>query len=152
MTRRVLPIGLLLLAATSALAACGEDKEENFKKEFRPLNGKIVDLGRDVGAAVTGASGKADRQIKQEFGGLARRTETLRKQVDELEPPDDVEDRKQGLVEAMGDARDALREIERAAGESDPPAARRATIKLVAASDDLRAQRRSLARATGASQ
>ena len=150
--RRVLPIALLLLAAALALAACGEDKEETFKKEFRPLNAKIVDLGRDVGAAVTGASGKSDRQIQQEFAGLARRTDSLRKQVNELEPPNELADRKRGLVEAMGDAHDALREIERAAGDSDPQAARRATIQLVAASDDLRTQRRSLARATGAKQ
>src|SRR3712207_7850034 len=45
----------------------------------------------------------------------------------ELEPPDELSDDKRDLVESMGDARDALTEIGRAAGDSDPQAARRAT-------------------------
>ncbi len=49
----------------------------------------------------------------------------------------------------MGDARDALGELEKAAGAGDPQAARRATIQLVAASQGLRSKRRKLARATG---
>jgi len=47
----------------------------------------------------------------------------------------------------MGDARDALGQIASAARKSDPQAARRATIQLVAASGDLRSARLRLARA-----
>ena len=148
MARRLLALALSLLAAI-ALTACGEDKEETFKREYRPVNTKILALVRDVGRSVTGASGKSDRQIQQEFAALARRTGALRKDLEALDPPDDLAGDRKDLVEAMGDARDALREIERAAGEGDPQAARRATIQLVAASQDLRSQRRDLARATG---
>ena len=149
LARRVLPLLALLLAFAPTLAACGDD-EETFKKEFKPVNARILALGRDVARAVSDASRKSDRQIEQQFGGLAKRTGTLQKQVDALEPPDDLADEQKNLGDAMGDARDALGDIEKAAGDGNPQAARRATIKLVAASTDLRAQRRRLARATGA--
>ena len=142
----------VLLAAGLALAGCGEDKQETFRKEFRPLNLRILALGRDVGQAVTGASGKSDRQIEQQFGALAKRTGSLQKDVGELDPPDDLSEDRQDLAEAMGDARTALSDIQRAAGDSDPRAARRATIQLVAASNSLRSERRNLARAAGAKQ
>jgi hypothetical protein len=142
----------LLIAAVPGLVACGEDEEETFREEFRPLNDRIVELGGDVDKAVTGASGKSDQQIEQEFGRLARRTGAVRTDLGELEPPDDLADDQQDLVEALGDARDALNEIEQAAGEGDPQAARRATIQLVAASSDVGSERRRLARATGAKQ
>jgi hypothetical protein len=139
-----------LLALALPLAACGEDKTETFNKEFKPLNAKIVALGRDVGAAVNGASGKSDRQIQQEFGSLARRTTTLQKSVNRIEAPDELSGDKKDLVDAMGDARDSLAEIEKAAGSSDPQGARRATIQLVSASQDLRSSRLKLVRKTGA--
>lgn len=153
MRRRFHPHALLLLLALALpLAACGADKRETFKKEFKPLDAKVLTLGRDVGASVTGASGKSDRQIQQRFGSLSRRTGTLQKDVNRLEAPDDLARDKKDLVDAMGNARDALADIEKAAGAGDPQAARRATIQLVAASQDLRSERRKLARATGAKQ
>jgi hypothetical protein len=102
-----------------------------------------------VGTSVTRASGKSDRQIEETFGALATRTGTLRKQVDALDPPDNLKGDRQDLVDSMADARDSLRQISSAARKSDPQAARRATIRLVAASDDLRSARLRLARAAG---
>jgi hypothetical protein len=141
-----------LLAFALPIAACGENKAATFKKEFRPLSAKIVALGRDVGTAVNGASGKSDREIQQRFSSLSRRTGALQKDVNRLDPPDNLKGDKKGLVDAMGDARDALADIQKAAGASDPQAARRATIQLVAASQSLRSARLKLARATGAKQ
>jgi hypothetical protein len=141
-----------LLALALPLAACGEDKTATFKKEFKPLNAEILVLGREVGSSINGASGKSDRQIEQQFSSLSGKTGTLQKDVNRLEPPDDLADAKQGLVDSMGDTRDALHDISKAAGAGDPQAARRATIQLVASSEDLRSHRRKLARATGAKQ
>jgi hypothetical protein len=139
----------LLLAATFLVVGCGGSDSKTFRGDFRPLNARIVKLGRDVSASVTGASGKSDRQIEQAFGALATRTGTLRKQVDALDPPDNLKADRQDLADSMGDARDALGQISSAARKSDPQAARRATIQLVAASDDLRSARLRLARAAG---
>ncbi|HEY8771114.1 MAG TPA: hypothetical protein VIM03_11265 [Thermoleophilaceae bacterium] len=146
MPRRVHVLALLLAAAL-LVVGCGGSDSKTFRQDFRPLNARIVKLGRDVGASVTGASGKSDRQIEQTFGALATRTGSLRKQVDALDPPDNLKGDRQDLVDSMGDARDALGQIASAARKSDPQAARRATIQLVAASGDLRSARLRLARA-----
>jgi hypothetical protein len=140
---------LLLVSATGLLlGGCGEDKAKTFKLDFRPLNAKIVALGRDVGTAVTGASGRSDVQIQTEFAALAKRTGTLRKQVDDLDPPDELKDDTGDLVSAMGSAQKSLNQISAAAKKHDPDAARRATIQLVADSDELRSSRRRVAEAT----
>jgi hypothetical protein len=148
--RRVQPL-VLLLAAALLLGACGEDKAKTFRQDFRPLNAKILGLGRDVGSAVTGASGKSDSQIQAEFAALAKRTGSLRTQVDDLDPPDDLKKDEDDLVAAMGDAQKSLNQISAAAKRHDPDAARRGTIQLVAASDDLRSSRRRLAEASRSS-
>jgi hypothetical protein len=147
LARRVQVLALLLAAAL-LVGGCGEDKSKTFREDFKPLNVKILALGRGVGAAVTGASGKSDRQIQEEFAALGKRTGSLRTQVDELDPPDDLKQDNDDLVAAMGDAQKALDQIAAAAKKGDPDAARRATIQLVAASDDLRSSRRRLASKT----
>jgi hypothetical protein len=141
----------LALAAVLLLAGCGEDKSKTFTKDFRPVNARIVVLGRDVGSAVTGASGKSDRQIQTSFAALGKRITALRKQVDALDPPGKWENDRNDLSESMNDAGKALNGIAAAAAKGDPQAARRATIQLVSASDDLRSSRLRLARASGVS-
>jgi hypothetical protein len=150
LARRV-QVLLVALAAMLLVAGCGDDKSKTFTKDFRPINARIVVLGRDVGAAVTGASGKSDRQIQTTFGALGKRITVLRTQVDKLDPPGKWENDRNNLSEAMNDAGKALNAIAAAAGKGDPQAARRATIQLVAASDDLRSSRLRLARASGVS-
>jgi hypothetical protein len=136
------------LALMLGLAACGEDQEETYSKAFRPLNERILDLGEQVGDAINGASGKSDQQIEAEFGRLAQRTGDVAKDVDALEPPDDLKRTNDDLVAALRVARDDLGGIEKAADESDAQAARRATIELGSASKDLSTARRKLERAT----
>ena len=147
---RSAPALALLLTAALVAAGCGKDKAETFKKDFRPLDAKVVTLGTDVGKAVRGASGKSDRQLQQQFSGLAGRTASLRRQVDKLDAPDKLKSDQGDMVDSMGDAGKALGDISKAAGASNPQAARRATIQLVAASQTLRSARDRLARATGA--
>jgi hypothetical protein len=139
------------LAVVPAVSACGEDEQEAFSKDFRPLNKRIVDLGEQVATAVNEASKKTDQQIEDEFGRLAQRTGEVQQDVDELEPPDNLKAAKKDLVEAMGDAQQSLRDIEKAAGDSDPQAARSATIELISSSRDLGDARSKLERATRSS-
>jgi hypothetical protein len=136
----------LALAALLLVAGCGDSKSETFTKDFRPINARIVALGRDVGAAVTGASGKSDHQIQDTFTALGKRATALRKQVDQLDPPSKWKKDRDELSVAMNDAAKALDAIAAAAAKGDPQAARRATIQLVAASGDLRSSRQRLAR------
>ena len=147
MTRALLAAAVVL-AVLPVLAACGEDKEATFAEDYRPLNKQILALGSDVGEAISGARGKDNEALADEFGKLAQRTGELSQKVDELEPPDDLTASTDDLVESMGDAQDALRDIEKAAGDNDPPAARKATIQLVTSSKDLSESRRKLESAT----
>ena len=132
------------------VAACGEDEEEAFKKDFAPLNDKILSLGSEVGRAIRDASGKTDTQLERQFGQFAQRLGALQQDVDELEPPADLRSDQEALVEAMGDVQNDLEGIERAADGNDPRSAASATRDLISDSEDLRNARRALARATGA--
>ena len=145
-------LAILMVAATALLSACGEDKAETYKKDFKPVNQEILDLGESVGKAVQGASGKSDAALAKEFGDLAERTGKLQQEVDELEPPDDLTAPQEDLTQAMGDAQDALEGIEKAAGENDANSARESAEQLVKASEDLRDSRRKIAKETGAKQ
>lgn len=140
---------MLTVTLLAALASgCGGDKDAEFRKEYRPLDTRVERLEGDISRSISGASGKSDTQIESQFNDLSKRTAALKKDVDALEPPDELSADADSLVEAMGDAEVALRDIGKAAGDSDAPAARRATIQLVAASGDLRDSRRTLERAS----
>jgi hypothetical protein len=141
-------VAVLALAAPLALAACGESDEEAFNKDFRGVNTRIVALGKDVGTTVNGATRKKDTQIEDEFGELSQRAGELAQDLDELEPPDKLKATKEALVKSLGDAEDSLGAIEQAAAKHDADAARKATIQLVGAADDLRDSREKLERAT----
>ena len=145
---RCLLAAVLVVALASFVSACGEDERDTFARDFRSLDRRIAALGSDVGRSVREASGKSDEQLEDEFGKLAQRTGELAQQVDELDPPDDLRPQADDLNESLGDAQDALRDIQEAAAESDPTAARKATIQLVGASQDLRDSRRALQRET----
>jgi hypothetical protein len=140
-------VTLLILALFGA--GCGQAKEEKFKDGFKPLNGKIVALGGEVGTAVSRASASSDKSIARQFGGYAQRVGDIRKDLDDLDPPDDLKKDKESLVQALGDAAAALRGIERAANTGSKEAARRATLQLVPASEHIRRARLRLARKTG---
>ena len=138
---------MLAVAASLAFAACGESDEEAFNKAFRGVDARIVVLGKDLGESVDGASRK-DRQIEDEFGKLSQRAGQLARDVDKLEPPEELKATKEALAESLGDTEDALGDIEQAAAEHDARAARMATIQLLAAARDLRDSRQKLVRAT----
>ena len=144
---RALCTAVLAVAASLALAACGESDEEAFNKDFRGVDARIVVLGKDLGESVDGASRK-DRQIEDEFGKLSQRAGQLARDVDKLEPPEELKATKEALAESLGDTEDALGDIEQAAAKHDARAARMATIQLVAAARHLRDSRQKLVRAT----
>jgi hypothetical protein len=140
------PVFLLLAAAL--IAGCGGASKDDYSADFRPLNKKIVALGDKIGKGAAKASGQSDREIEKEFGGYAKETSALRGELDDLDPPDDLESDHEKLGSALGDAEHALSGIENAAQEHDAQAARSSTLDLVQASRNLRAARRRLERAT----
>lgn len=149
MLRRAAAPAVLLLLAVS-LVACGKSTEEEYADGFKPLNDKILTLGRDVGRTISRASSKSDKQLEQEFGAYAERMGDLQQQVDDLEPPEDLKADQEQLVQAMGDLQGDLEDIEKAAGNSSASGARAATVELFRDSASLANARRKIARATGA--
>jgi hypothetical protein len=149
LARRLLAFAALLgVAAIGLGAGCGEDEREAYMEDVRPLNRQIGSLGEYTGTAVEGAERRTDQQIESQFGQIADELRRLRGELEELDPPDDLEPVQDEVAEAMRAVENALRGIERAAASGDPDAARRSTVELLRTSEDLRGARRKLARET----
>jgi hypothetical protein len=127
--------------------SCGGGEEDDYKEEFPAVSQKIVSLGEQVGDAIETAGESTDQELAQDFDNFADELGELRKQLDELEPPEDLAEEHDELLAAMAAVRRSLGEIADAAGESDADAARDATVQFVERSSDLREARRALARA-----
>jgi uncharacterized membrane protein YccC len=134
-----------VLAAAVLGAGCGEDQQEAFAEDFRPVNRELVSLGEEVDRSIEGAERRTDAQIERQFADFADQLEELRGEVEGLDAPDDLADAQDELVEAMRAAEQALRGIEEAAADGDADAARDSTIDLVRASEALREARRRVA-------
>jgi hypothetical protein len=142
--------GAALVGALAIMlgAGCGEDQRDAYVEDFRPLSRQIASLGQFTGDAVQTAERKSDAQIEDQFRQIADELARLRGELEALEPPDDLADDQRAMAEAMRGVEEALRGIQRAAGQSDPRAARRQTIELIQASEDLRDARGRLNQAT----
>jgi predicted nucleic acid-binding Zn-ribbon protein len=137
---------VLSLAVAALGVGCGEDQREAYGDDFRPLSRDLVALGDQVGRSIQGAEGRSDAQLEREFDELANKLGGLRRELEGLDPPDELAGTQKELVEAMRAVEAALRGIEQAAAGGDPEAARQSTIELVRASEDLGGARRKLAR------
>lgn len=135
------------MLALAPVAGCGSSGKNEYGKDFRPVNDRLVQLGEKVGRSASSATGKSDREIEREFGGYADQVALLRRQFDDLDPPGGLKADQQDLSSALGDAGHALNGIENAAREHSPDGARRSTLALVQASRKLRAARLRLVRA-----
>jgi hypothetical protein len=143
--RRLTVITAALLAAL-ALVACGGDDNGQYKEDVQSVSRELVALGSEVGKAIQTAADSSDQQLAKQFDDFAGRLGDIRKELQALEPPDDLADQQDELVAATGEVRGSLEDIADAAKESDVDAARQAAQELVQRSADLRDARRSLAR------
>jgi methyl-accepting chemotaxis protein len=134
-------------AAALALGACGGDgSEDEYKDDFRPFNERLVGLGQQVGDTIEGAGESTDQQLADDFDDFAQQLGDLRGELEDLDPPDDLDEEHDELVEVMGEVRGSVEDIAKAADEQDPDAARTATEELVQQSSELRDVRERLAR------
>jgi hypothetical protein len=141
-----MPCVLVALAFTSG---CGKSKEEKYRDQVGPLNGKIESLVRGVGRAARVASKSSDKQIQGEFGGFAQRAGALQQSVSGLHPPNDVKLEQRTLVRALGSSQAALSAVGKAAGRNSVTNARAATLALVVTTVRLDQARVRWARAAG---
>ena len=146
-------IVLVLAVIALPVAGCGDDGDsssDEYAKGFKPVNQRILDLGQKVGGSIQSARTKSDKRIAREFGSHARQLGEIRRDLQALEPPSDLKATHDQLVQALGETRGTLEDIENAAKKSDADAASTATRRLTETSKDLRRARLKLARETGA--
>jgi hypothetical protein len=145
--RRPTALVALVLVVLGAAACGGGDDDDGYADDFQRVSQRIVSLGEEVGQAIETAGESSDRELADQFGGFADELRAMRQDLEELEPPDDLADKHDELVAAIGPVQASLGDIAEAAEQSDPDAARQATIDLVEQSTELRDARRALARA-----
>ena len=145
MSSRATAVAAALLAALG-LVACGGDDDGQYKDDFRSVSREIVALGSDVGKAIQTAADSSDQKLARQFDDFASQLGDIRKELEDLDPPDDLADQQDELVAAIDQVRGSLEDIAAAAKQSDVDAAREAAQELVQRSADLRDARRSLAR------
>jgi ABC-type transporter Mla subunit MlaD len=131
-----------------AVAGCGgKSTDEAYKDDYPPLSRKIVALGGEVGRSIQNAGNSTNQQLADAFGNYAQRLGDLKQQVDDLDPPKDLDDEQAALVSALDDVQGDLKDISDAASKGDPKAARAATVQLIKDSPKLASARRALNRA-----
>ena len=145
---------LALLTAGAFVAGCGGDDkksdEADFSTEFKTINDRILDLGEQVGQAVSNAANSTDEELSRQFGTFADQLQEQRDALDGLEPPPESQKATDDLSAAMDRVIGDLKAISNAAGSNNPAGAQAATRALVRNSPALRDARRTLARQTGA--
>jgi hypothetical protein len=145
-------LSVLLALALLVVAGCGSDSggttsKSDYKKDLAPVNKKLVALGNEVGSGVSGASGKTNSEIEDTFGGFADRLDSIRSDLDDLNPPSDIKDEQDKLVDAMAAVGKSLSGIEAAAKKGNANAARDATRDLIKSAAGLKTARAALLKA-----
>jgi hypothetical protein len=132
MDRRLVALILGLLAA-----GCGGSDREDYEKDYRPLDRKLVRLGDDVGQTIATAPQTPDRDLARKLGELADRTGDFERELDDLDPPDDLQPDHERLVASVGKAEDGLERVEKAVAAGNRQGAGEATVRLVETSREL---------------
>jgi hypothetical protein len=144
------PAAFLAALALAAAGCGGGGDEDGYADDFKPVNARIVALGGEVGDSVSGARQKSNEELSREFAGFADELGRIRRDLDALDPPDDLRHMQETLLAAMDRVQGDLEDIGDAAGSGDARAAGSASRDLVVHSLSLRDSRRALARESGA--
>ena len=150
MTRLPAVVLSLAVLAGVALAGCGDSDKDKFIDDYKPLNDRLLDVGRDLGKGLQTAGSKSNKQLAEQFAGFALRLDAVGKSIRRLETPGDLEDESSALTSRIDATVKNLKEISGAAATGDPQAAAAATVELGTNSSGLNRAQNKLAKATGA--
>lgn len=148
--RSALPLALLIALAAFASPGCGEDEKDKFVEDYRPLNDRLLQVGKDLGKGLQTAEGKSNKALSEQFAAFALRLDAINKGIRALDTPDDLRDERDVLALRINDTIKNLQDISGAAAEGDPQAAAAATVELGTNSQALNRAQNKLAKATGA--
>jgi hypothetical protein len=141
---------LALLALALTLAACGESETDKYVDDYKPLNDKLLAVGKDLGNALDAVESQSDAALAKQFTALADRLESLNADIAALDTPADLEDEAKGLNEALDATTGDVEAIASAARKNDAQAAASATVKLSGDAQEVNTAQNKLAKATGA--
>jgi hypothetical protein len=122
---------LLALALVFGASACGDDSSDEFKDQYNQAVRPLSSLGEDIGDSLSGAEGQSNQALGAQFEKLAERAEQTRRNLAELEPPEDASDQFDELLASLKTAVADLRAVGESAREGDPAEAAEATQSLV---------------------
>jgi hypothetical protein len=111
--------------------ACGDDSSDEFKDQYNQAVRPLSSLGDDIGESLSGAEGQSNQALATQFDKLADRADQTRKNLAELEPPEDATDQFDELLASLKRATADLRAVGESAREGDPAEAAEATQDLV---------------------
>src|SRR2546426_221256 len=91
MTRRLACSLAVLAVGALLIGGCGGSSDtEKFKQDYKAIRQELRAIGKDIGAAIQGASGQTDAALAQTFNSIAARTQTVLDRLRKLKPPDSV--------------------------------------------------------------
>ena len=140
-------LAVFALAAGSGFTACGDDDADAFKEDYNAAVKPLSELNDDIGGSIGSAPGKSNEAIAKEFDQLADKAQETRRNLADLEPPEDAKDAYDELLTALEGGTDDLRAVAEAARDSDPQAAARASEDLVEAGEEIKQAETALQRA-----
>jgi hypothetical protein len=141
---------LALLALALPVAACGESETDKYVDDFKPLNDRLLKIGRELGDALEAADSQSDAALEKRFSALAKQLEDVNGEIAALDTPADLQDEAKGLNKALDAATLDVEDIAKAAGAKDAEDAAAATLQLSSNAQKVNSAQNKLARATGA--
>ena len=145
-TRR-LAVPLVLLAAFAT--GCGGDDRDKYAESYRPLNDRLLQIGRDVPRGLAGAAGKTNKQLSEQFARFALQLRAVNKEIRRLDTPGDLEDESQTLTERIDDTVRELEALSGATGLGDRGRTAVAIVDYYSSAEALNRAQNRLAEATG---
>lgn len=153
-------VAAALVLAVAALTGCGDDDGDGgdaggtvttttsprlsvaaAAAAYAPIRAELVELGRDLGTAVTQARSRTDAEVADQFTALTVRAEAAVARVESLNVPARLDTALDDLRVALQDGADDLRAFAIAARAGDAQAAREAVQRLVSDSEGIREAR-----------
>jgi hypothetical protein len=148
---------ILFAVGTLVGAGCGGGDDDgggdprSYARDFKSLNQDVAELGQEFGSNVQATGVDRLEQLSDSFGNYAQKMGELQQRLDDLDPPEKLQEDQDKMVEAMGDVQGALESGADAAEQNDRKAFRTAFGDLLRSSAQLAQARQALLRATSSS-
>jgi hypothetical protein len=123
---RVAVAAALVAALLASAVGCGEDDADQFREDYNALSERLQRTGREIGSLSPGDP----QRLADQLDTVADRADEARRDLAELDPPDDAGDELDALVAAVKAGVEDIRAVADAARSGDQQ-------QIVEAADEL---------------